>query len=508
MIHKVKHDVLDLATTLRNPKNILGRSLRCALTFIRPRLAYILYQAGKLAFRLRVRGVARKCYTKAVSLVFGIPAFHYALAEIYEADGQYNEALAHLFVTVSVNPNHTDAWSSLCHLFTLRADYPQAELCIRQARQRDPDSHTLRIQHARAILPAGRLEEAIALFDRMSGETPWFATSIPQWDGSDVTGKRVLVWPELDAGYGDQIQMARYLSWLVARGGQVFLISPPALQRLFSTIHGVTVLRLDDLDGKEFDAHVSLSRLMHHGWGSKLETLSGSVPYLTSNHTALLPSTGAMKVGIAWASDVLKHPPPFPEHIYGIRSMPLACLLPVLSVPGVDWYALQIDPQVREIKQLGVSGLVHDLSPQLTDFAETASVIDQLDLVITVDTAVAHLAGALGKPVWIMLPYMANWRWFTGRTDSPWYPTATLFRCPVPGDWFSVVQAVHDRLQGVMQAGRMQTTSTSEEHLDGPDRQGVLGGDQGHIAASSQEDWIRPLPPSDVRLILLASLGD
>src|SRR4029079_8781406 len=129
------------------------------------------------------------------------------------------------------------------------------------------------------------------------------------------------------------------------------------------------------------------------------------------------------------------------------RSMSLTQMLPLFAQHGVNWFSLQGGHAAEQLHQPNVSGVIHDLSPRLTDFADTASAISPLDLVVTVDSTVAHLAGAMGKPVWIMLPHRADWRWMTKRTDSPWYPTATLFRQPVPGDWASVVRAIRSRLQ-------------------------------------------------------------
>lgn len=262
--------------------------------------------------------------------------------------------------------------------------------------------------------------------------------SVPRWDGSRLDGKTVLLWAE--QGYGDNIQFIRYVPMMVERGGLVAVVCPPVLRRLFMTVKGVYTIYTtpEEFAGASYDYHAPIFSLPYI-FGTALETIPAG-PYLTSvESTVRLKPSAALKVGLVWAGN--------PEHANDWRrSLSLAYLLPLLQQPGVSWYSLQVGPATREIKRLGLSDEIQDLSPQLQDFADTADAINQLDLVISVDTAVAHLAGALGKPVWILLPAGADWRWLEHRTDSPWYPSARLFRQPWPGNWVGVVMAVRGAL--------------------------------------------------------------
>src|SRR5262249_50953627 len=152
-----------------------------------------------------------------------------------------------------------------------------------------------------------------------------------------------------------------------------------------------------------------------------------------------------LKVGIAWAGN--------PHHRNDERrSIPLDRFSALFDIPGVRWFSLQVGARAGDLASLP-PGRVNDLSPQLTDFAESAAVVANLDLVITADTAPAHLAGALGKPVWVLLPFNPDWRWFAAHTDSPWYPSARLFRQGKPGDWESAIAAVQSALRERLAAG-------------------------------------------------------
>jgi ADP-heptose:LPS heptosyltransferase len=180
-------------------------------------------------------------------------------------------------------------------------------------------------------------------------------------------------------------------------------------------------------------------------FGSTLETIPVDVPYLTVDESAaarwrqLLGDAEGLKVGLVWAGN--------PQHAKDRhRSIALKHLVPLFATAGVRWFSLQVGERKAALTRLP-AGTIVDLSDHLTDFAETAGAVSALDLVITIDTSVAHVAGALGKPTWVLLPFAADWRWLIDRTDSPWYPTARLFRQPAMGDWASVVDKVASALR-------------------------------------------------------------
>ena len=268
---------------------------------------------------------------------------------------------------------------------------------------------------------------------------------VPRWDGyTSLEGRTILLWSE--QGHGDTIQYIRYAPMLAQRGATVHVGCHPKLARLFSTAPGIAKIyaRPDELAGAglspkagllpkaTYDLHAPILSLPYL-FGTTLETIPAVVPYLRPPAELVPLQEHGFKIGLVWAGN--------PNHRNDAqRSMHLVGMLPLLTIDA-EWYSLQVGQAASQIKALGLSTVLHDLAPRLNDFHDTASVISQLDLVITVDTAVAHLAGALGKPVWILLPFDADWRWLQGQ-DSPWYPTARLFRQPWPGNWGAVIQDV------------------------------------------------------------------
>jgi hypothetical protein len=300
------------------------------------------------------------------------------------------------------------------------------------------------------LLLLGRLREGFAEYEwrwRMPGfATPRRAFAQPMWTGDALAGRTLLVHAE--QGLGSAIQFARYVE-LAATGGRVLLECRRPLQRLFAQslarpggpAAGVVV------KGEElppFDCHAPLMSLPHL-LGTTLETIPARVPYLAARPDDVaawrerLASALRPRIGLVWAGDA-NH-----ENDHN-RSMPPQFLAPLADAPAA-FFSLQV-PARGELSPVFPAGSVIDLAPALGDFAETAAVIANLDLVISVDTAVAHLAGALARPVWLLLPYVPEWRWLLERDDSPWYPTMRVFRQRKAGDWRGLV----DHLAGVLRA--------------------------------------------------------
>lgn len=255
-----------------------------------------------------------------------------------------------------------------------------------------------------------------------------------------VPGRRVLVFHE--QGRGDMLQFARYLPLLAARGATVLVETYADLVPLFRAIDGVTqVVAETDLTPQ----HELLTPLLSLplAFGTTLGTVPAAVPYLRvpasrlERWAAVFADRSPPRVGIAWCGS---------RQSARRSAMPLAMLAPLLAVPGVDFHVLQKDIAAEERTLLAThaAAVCHDA--MLEDFADTAALIAHMDLVISIDTAVAHLAGGLGKPVWVMLPFSPDWRWVQNREDSPWYPTARLFRQTGRRDWHGVVRRVTNAL--------------------------------------------------------------
>lgn len=261
----------------------------------------------------------------------------------------------------------------------------------------------------------------------------------PQWTGApDIAGKTVLVHAE--QGYGDALQFIRYAPRVAALGARVVIACAPQLRALFEGVDGVAQVFVPDTDPiPGFDLHIPLMSLPL-AFGTTLETIPGT-PYLPLNaaavrawQTRLAPHRGR-KIGLAWSGN-----PKFGRA--RAKACPAGLMAKLAAVSGCVFVSLQKGEAAAELARFRDTGAtVLDYTAELADFSDTAALVGALDLVISVDTATAHLAGALAKPVWILLPYAADWRWLVGRADSPWYPSARLFRQPRRGDWDAVLSA-------------------------------------------------------------------
>ena len=261
--------------------------------------------------------------------------------------------------------------------------------------------------------------------------------SEPQWQGEALNGRTILLHAE--QGLGDTIQFCRYATLVAARGGRVILQTPRALLRLLSGLPGVERLIATGEPLPAYDFHCPLMSLPHI-FGTSLATIPAPLSYiqveevLRSKWQSRLSPTAGRRVGLVWAGN-----PKYKKD--RDRSLPFAALAPLWNIPGIRWYSLQVGGR-RANLDAAPPGIIEDLSPALDDFAETAAAISQLDLVLTSDTSVAHLAGALGRPTWVMLSFAPDWRWLTKREDSPWYPSVRLFRQTERGEWGNVIQSV------------------------------------------------------------------
>lgn len=264
-----------------------------------------------------------------------------------------------------------------------------------------------------------------------------------QWNGEAFPGKKLLLYNE--QGHGDAIQFIRYAAMVKGRGGSVTLAVPDALKRLMSTAPGV-----DEIVGSSGTimnlAYECPLMSLPKVFGTTLDTIPAKIPYLFGPPlegklaAAVRAQAGKFKIGIAWAGNPKHHN----DHR---RSTSLALFQRLIETPGTRFFSLLKGSQAREIDELGLSEQVTDLNELITDFADTAAVINELDLVISVDTSAAHLAGAMGKPVWLLLEYSAEWRWLTERDDTPWYPTMRLFRQDRSGDWVGLFARVEEALK-------------------------------------------------------------
>ena len=310
----------------------------------------------------------------------------------------------------------------------------------RRATALKPDFLPAVINESLVLLLLGRYEEGWPKYEwrRRLPMLRRNERTLPLWQGEDIAGKSILLHSE--QGFGDTIQFLRYVPLVAERTRHVVLEIPRPLVRMAASlpIENVTIVP-NNRPPPAADVHAPLLGLPGI-FQTRVDNIPGGVPYLMPRRPLVerwerrLAADTRFKVGLAWAGN--------PEHKGNrSRSLNLGRFAPLLAVRDIGWYGLQVGPPAEEIKRLPTDTVI-DLSPQLTDFAETAGAILNLDLVIAVDTAVAHLAGALARPTWIMIAFSPDWRWLLNRDDSPWYPSVRLYRQPAPGDWDNVIARV------------------------------------------------------------------
>lgn len=366
-----------------------------------------------------------------------------SLGLVLRHQGDLQGAIAQFQSALQLDPQCADALANLGDVF-LDQDNPELALrCFDRSLQLRPDHSHAHCQRGFTRLLDGDLAEGfseyVPHFWRWKHPSPE-ADLPPWWEGGDLTGQTLLLDIEDEGGVEDGLQYIRYAPLLVERGGRVIVRCPNSLVRLLQSAAGVEAIV--SRSGAIPPCQVYLPAMgLPVRFQTTLETVPASVPYLfppPELNLVLESPPNTHTVGLVWGATVQV---PSPQ---GNRSCPIAYLAPLLEVPNLAFFSLQTGAAAEDIGQLGEA--VADLRDYLRDFAEIAAAIVQLDLVITVDHAIAHLAGAMGQPVWVMLPFAADCRWLRSRGTSPWYPTLRLFRQTAPGDWHSVVSQVAQAL--------------------------------------------------------------
>ena len=308
-----------------------------------------------------------------------------------------------------------------------------------------PDDVSLQWDRAITYLHLGRFKEGWEAFEVRWKVPPMQerVMSVPRWRGENISGKTVLVYEE--QGFGDTILCSRYIPMIAARGGRVILECKKPLHRLFQSVQGIDKIVEVGMIDEVFDYHIpmmSLPGIFKTGLSSIPSPANLCVPdSVQPEVTRLLDFAGGrLKVGVVWSGSVT-----FPHNRR--RAVSAARFLPLTEIPDIQLYSLQKGPCEKELAECGGQGLILELGSFLNDFADTAAILKQLDLVIMTDSAVAHLAGSLGVPIWNLLNFQPYWLYLSEREDSPWYPSMRLFRQPEPGDWDSVFARVAQALE-------------------------------------------------------------
>lgn len=391
---------------------------------------------------------------KAIEMDGAMYLAHNYLGTLLEKKNAWRDAEEAYRHAIALSPHFAEAHSNLGNLLARELRLEEAERYYREAIRLKPDLVEAHHNLGLLLLLDARFESAWSEYEwrwkTTEGKRHVRAFSRPEWRGSDIVGKRLLVHAE--QGYGDSIQFVRYMEKIRAKGAEVFFEAPPPLRRLMESVHGINRLVTRGEPIPEFDCHIPLLNVPGVV-GANLENLPARIPYLSSTEedrskwmNRLAGLGPGLRVGIAWAGSTKHRNDQF-------RSIQASELSALATVEGVHWISLYKPTPGAQVSNprclRGLATFINDAK----DYADTAALVDLLDLVISVDTSVAHLAGALAKPTWVLLPFAPDWRWLLRQDISPWYPTARLYRQQsVDEGWGKVLSQVATDLSYMQKA--------------------------------------------------------
>ncbi len=401
-----------------------------------------LYNNFGVALRSQKRQYgAIACYHRAIKLNPDNAGAYSNLGNAYRDLGKYDKAVKAHRKSVKLAKGTPESVYNLGLAIRDQGKVEESLTCFNKVLKAKPDHGECQWDKAISHLQIGDYVEGFKLYESrwLLSRTPKRPMEAPLWEGGDLEGKTLVLYQE--QGFGDMLQFVRFAPLVKEQfGGTVILECQPPLLRLFESVEGIDkVIPVGSpLPKHDFATPLlSLPRI----FGTTLETLPNEVPYIRAPqpHTLTLntPPEQKLRVGIVWAGKMTPRD----------RSCPYSNLIDLLEIPGVYFYSLQRDERTGDIEKFATNALSPNLGERMTDFADTATMMEQLDLIITIDSAVAHLAGGLGRPVWALLLYSSDWRWLVDREDSPWYPTMRLFRQQAPNDWESVFAKVKPALE-------------------------------------------------------------
>ena len=460
--------LLRLRPTLTEQRLLLGRALIMAgkpeeavtameeLIRRDPRSTAALTNLGVALRKLNRDRDAEAVYRRGIDIAPDDTGLLSNLGSLLSQEGQLDEAIALFNRALAIRPDFTDAHVNLSIALRDANRFAESAVAAQNALRYDPNSAEAHTNLSHALLLLGDFTNGFAEYE-WRFKVPGFPTPLrdfgrPSWHGEPLAGRSIMLHDE--QGVGDGIQFARYARILKEMGARVIIECNTQALRLFQGLIGADAVVGRFSPPPPFDYHAPLMSLPHR-LGASLDNIPADVPYLRPEpelverwgaRLAELATTGEnrFKVGLVWAGS--------PEHRNDHnRSLPLATLAPLSTIPNVQLFSVQKGPGMAQLSNAPMP--VVDLGAEIGDFADTAAILTHLDLLITVDTSVAHLAGALGRPVWVLLPFSPDWRWILGRDDSPWYPTMQLFRQAEPGAWGPVLERLEAALTKRAAAG-------------------------------------------------------
>lgn len=450
---------------------------------------------GNALHKLGRHDEAVESYARAIALGLDDPELWFTQGNALLELDRPEESLASYDRALALRPDYVEAWNNRGNALRALARYEAAIASYAHALALDPGSHQARVNTGNVLQIINRHDKALAYYDAVLADDPdhadahWNGSMCrlalgdfeqgwrdfewrfqvapardyaePLWLGQEIpAGATVLLHAE--QGFGDTLQFCRYAPMVTALGARVVIETQPALKRLLTTLDGVARVVAQGEATGPFDLQCPLLSLPL-AFGTRVDTVPAKVPYLRADPQASaawrarLAALPGVKVGLVWAGN--------PRSFNRIaaetdrrRSITLDHYAPLAAIPGVTLVSLQKDAAGEQARHPPAGMVIHDWTEELADFADTAALVAALDLVIGVDTSVVHVAGALGKPVWILNRLGACWRWMRERTDTPWYPNARLFRQQRPGDWGPVIQEVCATLPEFVAAASLHAT--------------------------------------------------
>jgi len=498
-------------------------------------LGFICHQRGNY-------DAAIKYITKALQINSNNADTYNNLGNALQSKGQLDEAITCYQKALQLNPNFADAYSNLGSAFLKKRQFDESITCYQKALQLNPTFVSAYSNLGEAFFEKEQLHEGIdacrkaielnpghvlAHFNLSIGlllsgnfkegwrEYEWrwkLKDHVPRnfrqplWNGLDIEGKTILLYAE--QGLGDTIHFVRYVPLIAQRGAKVIVECKKGLTSLLKSVKGVHQVRAQGEQLPEFDIHCPLLSLPLI-FNTALENIPANIPYITADNMLiqkwndkLKSDRSRLKVGLVWAGG--------PKHEKDrYRSCSLDIFSMLAQLDDIAFYSLQKGQAAEQAKNPPKGIRFIDYTEEIHDFSDTAALIENLDLVISVDTAVAHLAGALGKPVWTLLHFAPDWRWLLNREDSPWYPTMRLFRQSSLGDWGSVIDNISKELK-VFESReyintRTCTIDSQEGELSGKEMLDIHNA----ISDNSQEGDFYEIHPDDMAIVLnCEGIGD
>jgi tetratricopeptide (TPR) repeat protein len=423
---------------------------------------------------------AIKCYQKAIELNKNSASAFYNLGVAFQEKGQIDKAILYYEIAIGQNQGFSEAHYNLGIAYKEKNLFDEAIICFRRVLQLKPDNAAAYYNFGNIFVAKGQFNDALQYYQKAIEINPNYAEanwnialinlllgnfkegwkgyewrwelkdvvdkrqfSQPLWDGSDIKEQTVLLYAE--QGFGDTIQFIRYAPLVTQRGAKVIVECQKELLPLLQNVEGIHRIIEHGEELPDFDLHCPILSLPGI-FGTTLTNIPAIIPYIPADpsliqewHNKIASNNSQYNVGLVWSGD-----PSFKDS--HLKSCSLKSFSPLAQAVNITFYSLQKGDASGQAINIPEGMKLIDYTDKINDFSDTAAIIKNLDLIISIDTAVAHLAGALGKPVWTLLPFIPDWRWMLNRNDSPWYPTMRLFRQPSRGDWASVIAVITKEL--------------------------------------------------------------